>query len=372
MEIAISILLLICIPVLLKITENNRFVSFISPIALAYAAGFIVSILEIPRNIDVIKDVCSISIALSISLLVLASNLKKFKTFIRPLLKAFSIGILSLLIAITIVVLTLGNIMEESNEVMAMLTGVYVGGTGNMNAIGAAVSISSKNLMLVNTAEVIFGGIYFLLLITVIKPILSIFLKKYKPGNFNVDATEEVQPLKFKAKLTEIVKSIVLAIIVLGTSSLIVMLLYDEMNDEALLILLTTLSVFLGQLGFIQKIKLKFETGDFLLLIFSFGIGMMVDFAQIFNGGLQVYYLVASVFFITIIIHIILAKVFNIDVDTLMISATAALYGPAFIAPVAKAIGNKELIIYGIALGLLGYIIAIYLGLGIYNLLLIL
>ena len=47
-----------------------------------------------------------------------------------------------------------------------------------------------------------------------------------------------------------------------------------------------------------------------------------------------------------------------------MISSTAALYGPAFIVPIAKAINNRELTVYGIALGLLGYILGNYLGLG--------
>ena len=53
------------------------------------------------------------------------------------------------------------------------------------------------------------------------------------------------------------------------------------------------------------------------------------------------------------------------DQDTLIITSTAAIFGPAFIGPVANAIGNRGIITIGIALGLIGYGIGNYLGLGL-------
>ena len=120
-----------------------------------------------------------------------------------------------------------------------------------------------------------------------------------------------------------------------------------------------------AQLDLVKRIKWKFDTADFLLLIFSFGIGLQIDLSTLLSEGLNIYILVGYVFIGTVLIHYLLAWITNTDVDTLMITATAALYGPPFIAPVAKAINNRELIIYGIALGLLGYILGNYLGLSI-------
>jgi uncharacterized membrane protein len=104
---------------------------------------------------------------------------------------------------------------------------------------------------------------------------------------------------------------------------------------------------------------------DFILLIFAFGIGLQIDINALLTNGLEIYLLVGSVFLGTILIHFLLAWITKTDVDSLMISSTAALYGPAFIIPIARAINNRELIIYGIALGLLGYILGNYLGLGV-------
>ena len=69
--------------------------------------------------------------------------------------------------------------------------------------------------------------------------------------------------------------------------------------------------------------------------------------------------------FTSIILHFILASIFRIDRDTVIITSTAAIYGPAFIGPVANAIKNKEVIVTGITMGLLGYAIGNYIGIGI-------
>ena len=372
MDITLTILLLLGVPVLLKATEKTKFVNAISPIALAYAAGIGLaagigfSFISIPLNQEVLQQTTYISIVLSISLLVLSSNLDKFRVLLKPVLKAFFLGILSLLITIILVYFFIGVSHEQSAEIMGMLTGVYVGGTPNLNAIGVALDVPNDIIVLVNTAEMIFGGIYFLLLITVIKPFLSLFLRKYVPKGLPLSEDEDVEK---KAKFSEYIKmvslSLLSAVIILGVSFGLVILIFGKVQVAALLIILTTISLFGAQLTIIKRIKWKFETADFLLLIFSFGIGLQIDLNTLLSQGLEIYMLVGSVFIGTILIHYLLAWITRTDVDTLMISATAALYGPAFIAPIAKAINNRELIIYGIALGLLGYILGNYLGLSI-------
>jgi uncharacterized membrane protein len=67
----------------------------------------------------------------------------------------------------------------------------------------------------------------------------------------------------------------------------------------------------------------------------------------------------------SIILHIIPGAIFRIDTDTLIITSTAGIFGPAFIGPVANGIRNKQVIVPGITMGLLGYAIGNYLGLAV-------
>ena len=66
-----------------------------------------------------------------------------------------------------------------------------------------------------------------------------------------------------------------------------------------------------------------------------------------------------------IIIHFILCKIFKVDADTALITSTAGVYGPAFIAPVANAMNNSEIVVSGIITGLAGYAVGNFLGIGL-------
>jgi len=364
MNILITLSVLILVPSLLKFTEKTKIVAIISPIALAYLAGILLSNSSIFFHQKTIIAATEISIALSICLYVLSSSFDKFDEHLKPLLKSFILGILSLLISIFIVYSFFNFSNENYTDILGMLVGLYVGGTPNLNAIGMALEVPNESIILVNTADITIGGVYFLLLITIIKPLLSFFLPPYKSIEDFVDYDKKIEnKTSFLTKFKMILKGLFTSILILAISYGFILLAFNRFNIPAFLILLTSISIIGAQLSTIKKILLKFETADFLLLIFSFGIGLQIDINALLTNGIEIYMLVGFIFLSTILIHIFLAWLTKTDVDTLMISSTAALYGPAFIGPIAKAINNRNIVVYGIALGLLGYILGNYLGL---------
>jgi uncharacterized membrane protein len=64
-----------------------------------------------------------------------------------------------------------------------------------------------------------------------------------------------------------------------------------------------------------------------------------------------------------------LAKIFKIDRDIFMVSHTAGIFGPVFIAAMANAIGRNDLLISGIAAAVVGNILGNYVGLLIFKIL---
>ena len=68
------------------------------------------------------------------------------------------------------------------------------------------------------------------------------------------------------------------------------------------------------------------------------------------------------------VIQIILAKLFRIDGDTVLVSSIALINSPPFVPLVAAALNNKDVVLTGISIGLLGYAVGNYLGIGIYEL----
>jgi uncharacterized membrane protein len=99
--------------------------------------------------------------------------------------------------------------------------------------------------------------------------------------------------------------------------------------------------------------------------MFSFGIGLSFDFSAIRLESLMFFGMFAFAQFGAIIVHLLLAKACKIDADTALITSTAGIYGPAFIAPTADALKNREVVLPGLICGILGYAIGNYLGIGI-------
>jgi len=91
-------------------------------------------------------------------------------------------------------------------------------------------------------------------------------------------------------------------------------------------------------------------------------LGSLADLQELIASASQILYFTAIVMFLAILLHFLMAFFLKIDGDTVMITSIAAIYGPAFIGPIAKLLNNKEIILTGIATGLIGYAVGNYLG----------
>jgi len=60
-----------------------------------------------------------------------------------------------------------------------------------------------------------------------------------------------------------------------------------------------------------------------------------------------------------------LAYFAKIDADTALITHVAAIYGPAFIGPVADSMRNRAIVVSGLTTGLIGYAVGNYVGLAV-------
>jgi uncharacterized membrane protein len=61
------------------------------------------------------------------------------------------------------------------------------------------------------------------------------------------------------------------------------------------------------------------------------------------------------------------AKLFKIDLAPTIIGSAAAIVGPAVAAALATTKGWKTLITPGIAIGILGYVVANFIGIGLFK-----
>jgi uncharacterized membrane protein len=317
------------------------------------------------------EGLATLAVVLAIPLLLFSSNFSLMLKQARPALLSFFLGIVGVIVCSTCAFLIFRDRSGEADIVAGMMIGVYTGGTFNMSAIGVALGVKEEVFALLNSADIVFSGIYFIFLLTVGKRILGLFLPNYRIKWKDQSAiNQEVQADRPSGRVVNhivqgILLSLLITLIALGLSFLIT----GEIAEPIVILGITTLGIASSFFLKIRQLPLTFSTANYFLLVFALAMGSLSNFKELLASSSTLFYFCGFVVYGSVLIHYLLAALFRIDRDTLIISSTAAIFGPPFIGPVAHGIGNKDIIAMGITLGLIGYAIGNYLGLGLFYLL---
>lgn len=347
--------------------ERYRLVRWISPIIICYLMGILIG--NIPGLImetGLLKTTTGISVLLAIPLLLFSSNMPLMLKQVRPALFSYILGVLGVLGAAFLAYWVFGERVTDADAVSGMMIGVYTGGTQNMSAIGMALDVEEEVFVLLNSADIVFSGLYFIFLLTIAKRILGIFLPQHTNQSTS-DELQENEPTRSvrKGRLVHIITGLLLASFAVGLSIGISFLVTGEMAESLVILGITTLGLAASFIHRVRYLPMTYSSATYLLLVFALAMGSMANFNELIEASSTLFWFCGFMVFGSILLHFILATIFRVDRDTLIITSTAAIFGPAFIGPVANAIGNRGIITIGIALGLIGYGIGNYLGLGL-------
>jgi len=351
-----------------KICKTNKVFQLISPVVMCYLAGILLANIPwIDVNHSLSESISEVSIPLAVALVIFSLDLKKWIKNAGKAILSFFFCIISALISALLATWLFEDLHNETWKIASMSIGVYTGGTPNMSAIGKALKVEEATFVLMNAADVVLGGLYLMFLMTVAHPILSKILPAYQnsknvPGEMDADTNRFTQA-KLSQQVKFIVLSLLMSIFCLASGIGVSLLITGKLSVVSIIVTITTLAVIGSFVKTIRTLPGTFEVGEYLLLIFCTAIGTLVHVEQLISNSGDIFYFMSFVMGTALIIHYLLAFIFRIDVDTLLITSVAGIYGPAFVPPIASVIRNKEIIITGLTTGILGYAVANYLGL---------
>ena len=354
--------------VLTKLTYRLGTQNWLSPVVLSYVAGIVLCNFT-PWELDnrLSGFFTQATIVLAIPLLLYSTDLPGWFRLARATILSFVLVIVSVIIGAFIVAFLFREKLPDIWVLSAMLTGVFIGGTPNMNAVGIAMGADENLFIALNATEIICGGTYLVFLTSAAHRFYGLFLKKFTGA--------EKQPIGLDIKVKEIVGyhlllALGLTLLIVAIALGMVYLLSGSLNKPGLIILsISALSVAASFSPTVRYWKGSFEMGEYLLLMFCVAIGMMADLSNLFAGGGTLLLFTAASWLVALTLHFIFCKIFNIDRDTMMITQTAGFYGPPFIGQVAAVIQNRALVFSGIMTGLVGLSVANFIGVGVANLL---
>jgi uncharacterized membrane protein len=327
----------------------------------------------VANHISTIQDtIITIVIPLAIPLLLFSLDLKRWLKLIKGAVLSLILAMISLIIAVFSGYYLLGNSITESWKVSGLLIGVYTGGTPNLAAIGTALKVSPDIFILTHTYDLIIGAVALLFLMTVAQRIFNTFLPKFydvhKPENIRAMSAEyshmeDYRNLLLKSERLNLLKALGLSVIIFGIGGGLSFLVPQSAQTVTVILTITTVGLIASLFKPVNRLKSSFPLGMYLILIFSLCVSSMANLSEMFQiKFLQLFLFVLWVVFGSMLIHVGLAKIFKVDADTTIISITALTYSPPFVPAVAGAIKNRDVIISGITIGILGYAFGTYLG----------
>ncbi len=354
--------------IVIESAKRNKVVKSIGPVVICYGLGMLAgNIPGMPLDRGLSEEFQGFTVALAIPMLLISTDVLGWLRSAGKSVLSFCLSIVAVTIsACTISYFMLGE-MQEVWKYCGMMIGVYTGGTPNMSAIGLALDVPDETFVLINATDIVFSATYLFFLISVGKKVLSLFLPQYQflKGNVEVKDEQPSSTLSLKTKAVSVLILIVIAAAALGASAGLSMLIAGEITAP-----ITLLGVSLAGVGLsfdrkIRSLPFSYDFGEYLLFVFCLAIGTTSSIVELINSGSIVFVYVGLVISMAISLHFLLAAIFRIDVDTVMVTSTAGILGPAFIGVVASALKNREIVVAGIATGLVGYAVANFLGMGV-------
>ena len=354
------------------LSKRFRILGMLGPVFLCYACGILFSLI-IPEK-KIAMDLSEILVPIAIPLILFSADLSSVRKLAKPMLNSFILVAVSVSLVACATYLIFRTLIPEAYKYAGMIIGLYTGGTPNLMAIGAALSVSDSHIVLANASDVIVGGTYFLLLISVMPRLTRRFLKPFVKTESEADEgyiqnlektyVPDKEPFSLKLILRH-VPIVLLGILSLAIAAGLALLITGRLDVVIIMLVVTTCGI---GFSFIKKVRAapgSYTVGQYLILMFSLGIGMSFNFSTLNKEALLLLAMFATAQFGAVLVHLLLSKACKIDADTSLITSTAGVYGPAFIVPVAEALDNREVVLPGLICGILGYAAGNYLGIGI-------
>jgi uncharacterized membrane protein len=337
---------------------------------LCYLAGILAANLNLNLDKELMTTFTELSVALAIPLLLFSSDFLNWLKHSKQTFFSYFLGTVAVVGCSFLAFFIFNDQLPQAYGASGMLIGVYTGGTPNMSAIGMALNIEEEIFILLNSADVVFGAIYFVFLIALAKKFFGLFLPKYKSYATGEHAVPQKKEKEFSAlspgtKVKQVLIGLFLSVLIFGIAVGGSFLIKGELVAPILILVLTSLGIGASFIPKIRSIKASYPTAEYLLLVFAVAIGSLANIKELLAASSVVFFYTAIVMFGAIVLHAILSAIFRIQTDTFIITSVAGIYGPAFIGPVANGIKNKEVILPGIAMGLLGYAVGNYIGIAV-------
>ena len=332
---------------------------------------------------------------LAIPLLLFRANIVKIARETGWMLVAFHISTLGTVLGAILAVFLLHGRVERLPELAGIMTASYVGGMVNFFAVqdSFATSGTLTGPLIVADNFIMAGILVALLFISGSK----FFLRHYShPHTPDVDATDKnagdeksknLAAEHWRRKdvsLLDIAKALAVAFIVVAISAVIrqqmevwlrAPVIAELISNKVVMsvvfgilcnkfVWITFVSMLVATIFHrqIEKINGADEMGGFMLYIFLFSVGLPADLVQVLSKMPDLFVFCTIIAVTNLVFTLVVGRLFNFDLEELLLCVNASIGGPPTAAAMAIAKGWSQLVLPALLVGIWGYTIGTFVG----------
>lgn len=317
------------------------------------------------------------AVPLAIVLLLMTADLRSLRTLGRPAILAFMLGAIGTAVGAFVAgILLAGPIGEETWKLGGQFAGSYIGGGVNYAAVGAAVEMSDTLFATGAAADTLMTNLWF-----VMTALIPVLLLRFYPSIYGGDRNEGRTPegaeeifsedsgddefwTKKRVSIYDIVYLVALTFLIVAVSQIISSPINSLLGFEVPAEIWYTTFALLAALTPANNLSGGEELGNVLLHFFFVVLGAGTVLSTLVAKGPVVFLFL----FILVAIHGLVifggGKLLKLEIETLAVASQACVGGPS--TSLALAISKKwrSLVTPAVLIGVLGYAVGNYIGVG--------
>ncbi len=314
--------------------------------------------------------------SLAIAWLLLSVNLRDLRRAGPRMMGAFGLALVGTVLGAFVGALMYsGSFGAQTWKLAGTLTGTYSGGSLNFVAVGRALHLPPTLFAGGTAADALTTGIW--MAATLVLPIwLARFYPPVPASALELDAgpataegataPHEHHPFFASASVSTLDLAVLLAtgLLLLIASNLVA----SWIPQIPAVLWLTTFALLVGQTRPFHRPEGALQLGNLALHVFFVVIGIWSRVSEIAAVGIVVFLYTSTVVGVQGLVVYGVGRLARLDVGSLSVASQAAIGGPSTALAVAASREWPGFVLPGIIVGLLGYAVGNYLGIGVANL----
>ena len=331
---------------------------------------------RVANDILALQDgIYSLALLLAFPLLLFSLNIRRWLKFAKKGFLSVALALVAGIVMVTTGFFIWKDAFPDAWKLAGMFEGIYTGGTPNFAALKLILDVDADRFVVLFTYDTIVGAFLVLFFVTLAPRVFRAILPRYEDKNGvtldeelvkkETEGLDDFSGMLKKKTFIPLLKALGLSVIIAGISGALYMFapVPGEFRMAVMVLSVTTFGILASLFKPINRIEKTFQLGMYLILVFSLTVASRSDLRSMFGQGMwDLILFISWCYWGSLLLHLLLAKIFRIDADNFLITATAFVFSPPFVPLVANALKNKDVIVTGLTGGVIGYLLGNYFG----------